>query len=688
MERRMTLDRDHRRLALALFCVLSFVYLLTSRAHLIIADEETMYLVTESLVQRGTFAQLPEADAGDAPRTVVQAKDGAIYAVTGPLQSLMAIPLFLVGHGLARFFPPAFYGYLTRFFVLLFNGPVQAATVAVLYLWGVDVGYRRRTALFVALTFGLASVSWFYARTFFAETLLTFWLVLGTWALYRYVRTASWPWMACAGLSLGLGIATKYVAAVIGPAYALVLLLALLQKRGPRQRLAWIGRTLVAGAVPFLLVVTLLFVFNHARFGSIWQTGYTRSDTRGSIRSWPATATPLVSWYGYLFSAGKGFFFFTPPAVLALWGFPPLLQRRRTLAVLLLAVSASYPLFYSLITSAWHGGGNWGPRYIVCITPFVLLAVGAFIDHGRFGRRWRVGLAAALFVVGFWVQLSVLFVNFGTYLFSDVPAPNQRFYPQDSPLGAQWRLWPRQLRRWQAYDHEALAGLPARDQAGFYTLAGDLYNIEVPEMAPYGRWTGERVSFYVYARPDEALTFTLTYSRSRAAGEAWEGLQVTYDGVKRATTLDRLAVTERDIQWQERVTVPADAVHVWPGHLTIRAPTWVPSEAGDPRALGVFLSEVQVFRDGERLSHRDVELPKPLPVSSAHPWSWRAMFWFYNPENARPADLWPWYVGTSGIPPRQARRLIVAFSAFSMMGLIASGVWFGRLWRRMTSPPG
>jgi hypothetical protein len=672
---------------MALFCVLSFFYILTSRAHLIIADEETMYLVTESLVQRGTFAQLPEAEAGDAPRAVVRAKDGAIYAITGPLQSLMSIPLFLVGRGLARFFPPSFSGYLTRFFVLLFNGPVHAATVAVLYLWGRDVGYRCRTALFVALTFAMASVSWFYARTFFAETLLTFWLVLGTWALYRYVRIESWPLMACAGLSLGLGIATKYVAAVIGPAYALVLLLTYFKKRGSRNRLIWVKRTLAAGAIPFLLIVGLLFVFNYVRFGSIWQTGYTRPDTRGSISSWSATATPLVSWYGYLFSAGKGFFFFTPPALLALWGFPPLIQRRRRLAILLLAVIASYPLFYSLVTSAWHGGGNWGPRYIVCVTPFVLLAVGAFIENGRFGRLWRMGIATALFVVGFWVQLSALFVNFGTYLFSDVPAPNQRFYPQDSPLGAQWRLWPGQLRRWQAYDHRALAGLSDQDQVGFYTLEGDLYNIEVPEMTPYGRWTGKQVSFYVYARPEEALTFSLTYSRSRSAGESWEGLQVIYDGFECATTLERLAVTERDIQWQERGTIPADAVHVWPGHLMIRTPTWVPDEMGDPRALGIFLTEVQFFRDGERLSHRNIELPKPLPVSSAHPWSWQAMFWFYNPENARPADLWPWYVGTSGIPPRRAQRFIIAFAALSVIGLALSGVWFDRSLRRLLSQP-
>ena len=155
-----------------------------------------MYAVTKGLVERGTFTQLEPEQAGDAPRALMRARDGNLYAVTGPLQSLLSVPFYLIGSWVARSFSPPFYGYFTRFFVCLFNSPVLAATAALLYLFSVDMGYRRRTSLFVALTYGLATVAWPYARTFFAETLHTFWLVLAAWAAYRYTHTGRWSWMA------------------------------------------------------------------------------------------------------------------------------------------------------------------------------------------------------------------------------------------------------------------------------------------------------------------------------------------------------------------------------------------------------------------------------------------------------------------------------------------------------------
>ena len=666
----MQINRSDIRLALALFCLLTCLYSLTSGAHIDSTDGETVYLVTEGLIERGTFAQLEPEQLGDSPRAVVRAHNGNLYAVTGPLQSLLTVPFYLTGSWVARAFPPPFYTYLTRFFVALFNSPVCAATAVLLYLFSVDMGYRRRTSLFVALTYGLATVAWPYARTFFAETLHTFWLVLAAWAAYRYTHTGRWSWMAMTGVAMGLGVATKYVMVVAGPALTLYLLLELRQRNGWRARCRWAGRTVLAGGLPFLLIIGALVMFNYARFGNLLETGYTSGDPGGAVGAWATTATPLVSWYGYLFSSGKGFFFFSPPALLVLWGMPAL-ARRRNETWLLLALAAAYPLFYGLVKGRWFGGANWGPRYIVCITPFLILPLGAFLERRDVARWLRVGSATLLFTLGFWVQMSTVFVNYNIHLFSDVPFERQLFHPTDSTLSAQWRLWSRQVKAWQQYDHALRA---SGEQ--FYVIDGGFHDIEVPDLAPFGRWMEEEGQLRIYAQPEQAVTIQIAYSRPRLADmEKWSGLHLVYDGAP-VTAEQRLAAeNERETQWIETLTIPADKIYIWPGTLIMTATTWLP-QSGDPRELSVFIERVNVLSDGALLPFQEANLPRPLPVSTAYPWSWQAMLWFYDPANARPFDAWPWYIWTSGLPLPQARTLIIILASVLCSGFVASAVWF------------
>lgn len=666
--------RSDARLALALLYLLTCLYCLTARVHIDIADAETMFIVTESLVEWGTFAQLEPEQTSNAPRVLARVPNGKLYAVTAPLQSLLTVPFYIVGSWVARAFPVPFYGYFTRFFVCLFNGPIQAATTTLLYLFGVDLGYRRRTALLVALVYGLATVTWPYARTFFAETLHTFWLVLVAWTMYRYTHTERWGWMALAGAAVGLGVATKYVMAVAGPAFLLYLVLESRRQPAGRTRWRWASRTVLAGGLPFVMIVGTLLLFNYARFGSLLETGVTTPERRGSIDTWAATATPLVSLYGLFFSSGKGFFFFSPPAVLSLWGVPALARRRRHETWLFLAVAASYPLFYSLVTSRWFGGANWGPRYIVCITPFLILPVGAFLERLDFARWWRVASTTTLCTLGLGIQMSTIFVDYSTYVFSDVPLDPQLFHPADSPLLAQWRLWPQQVATWQEYDHE----LRALDTE-FYIIDGGFYQVEVPDLAPFGRWMRERGRLRIYAQPEQALTIQITYSRSRQAdAEAadWSGLSLAYDGVP--VTSERRLIAERghETQWIETLTIAADDVHILPGTLEMTATTWMPQEFNDSRGVSVFVGYIDVLSDHEPLAASDAKLPRPMPVSAAHPWSWEAMRWFYDPFNARPFDMWPWHIWTSGIPLQQARIFIFVLTLVFGGGLVASTGWF------------
>lgn len=663
------IDRKDLTLAFSLALLLMSLYGLTSSGHIGSADGEVVYLVTESLVERSTFAV--ETVETETPLALVPGRNGEQYAVTGPLQSLLAIPLYLAGRGVASFFPALFEPFFTRFFVAFFNVPVTAATAALLYLFGVDLGYQRRTSLVTALAFGLGTVAWPYARTFFAESLHTFWLVFAAWAFYRYRRDERMIWSVAVGVALALGFATKYVMMVAGPAFLFYGTLLWL-RQGRRQRRGWFWRTVLGVGIPFLVLLSLLILFNYMRFGHFFETGYTRPETRGPISNWGTSAQPLVNWYGYFLSSGKGFFFFSPPAFLALWGWRALCRRHKLESLLFTGIILSYPLFYSLVTHLWFGGVNWGPRYIVCTTPFALLPLGAFLER-RDLKRWLIGGGTIVFLcLGVTAQIPNLLISYTTYALSDTPLEQQLFFPEKSPLSAHWQLWRQQWVAWRTFDHELRTS-----GEDFYLIDSGFHAIEVPEQAPYGRWMDSVGKFYIYAHPRRELLLSVTYARPKNTSPQasdWRGLRWTYDAMTFSGERYLLVENVHETQWQEVVRVPAPAVSSWPGELRLEAPADVP---GDERALSVFVSDVEFLQDGEVLAYRDVSLPRPLPPTIAYGWDWNAVFWFYDPAVPRPLDLWMWYVWTSGVRLSPARGLIATLVALWCAVLLTGFVILG-----------
>ena len=272
--------------------------------------------------------------------------------------------------------------------------------------------------------------------------------------------------------------------------------------------------------------------------------------------------------------------------------------------------------------------------------------------------------------------MSTVVANFNTYLFSDVPFERQLFHPADSTLLAQWRLWPRQVAAWRQYDHTVRAS-----GAQFYVIDEGFYDVEVPEMAPFGRWMGESGRLRIYARPQQDLTVRVAYSRPRPTeGGAVDplGLHFVYDGTPVVGERRQVAENERQTQWVDTLTIPASDVNIFPGTFVLTSTTWTPLELGDPRELSVFVERVEVLSDGLSLAAIEANLPRPLPVSTAYPWSWEAMFWFYDPLSAHPLDVWPWYIWTSGLPLAQAQRFIVILISALGACFVASGVWFIR----------
>ncbi len=134
-----------------LAALLTVIYTMSSSGKFHIVDEVSMYAVTESLALR------LEVDTNaiawtqwvNSPGEVLGAfgPDGQVYSKKGPALSFLAVPWYLLLHGIAGL--DVQFGQLQA--TLLFNGILTAWTAGLLWLTAVRLGYRDRTAMILGL---------------------------------------------------------------------------------------------------------------------------------------------------------------------------------------------------------------------------------------------------------------------------------------------------------------------------------------------------------------------------------------------------------------------------------------------------------------------------------------------------------------------------------------------------------
>ncbi|MFN8516342.1 MAG: glycosyltransferase family 39 protein [Chloroflexia bacterium] len=251
------------RHALALFLAFLGFYLLTLSGHFYAVDEETLYVQTESIVERGTIA-LPRGAWGMVLSPGSIDSDGPAYSIFPPGQSVAAVPFYLLGRALTPLFPAGQRGYILRFAVGLLNPFVTAMTVALLYPLARRLGYRGAVAAGLAICYGVATLGWPYSRTFFAEPLTALLLLASFYALRRATEAErpEWCWLVGAGALAALSIPVKPHAAVALPVLGLYLLGRTFARREWRSMVApallW-GAGMAAVLLPYVAVNLWVF---------------------------------------------------------------------------------------------------------------------------------------------------------------------------------------------------------------------------------------------------------------------------------------------------------------------------------------------------------------------------------------------------------------------------------------------
>jgi len=372
-------------------------------------DEHILAARSQSLALFGNFTQ-PQVFGNTRVQALIPLGDQATQIE--PAQAILGAGLYKLGVAFG------FGGGKTLF---LLNLILTVLTAGVVYRIVKVLDYRDEIAIWCSLFFGIGSIAWPYATTYFRDVLAMFFssvAILGwTEAVYRKERRSTF---AIALMIFGVigGVLSKNIVLVLVPALTISTIFhGALSRKERRAAHSWgmFGLLIVVLAVVTLLVSPIgpmaRFHWSYYRF---LLEHFQDSVKLGSFQA----------FLGPFLSPAKNIFIFSPPLVLSLIG---IFNWKRhgsfTLAAVLyvLLVSLSQALFYR---QSWAGVYGWGLRFMLPALP-AFIVVSSPVVEGLL--EWKNGR-------GKWILYSLLLLG-AAIQFSGVVIAWHRVYSEWQAVG-------------------------------------------------------------------------------------------------------------------------------------------------------------------------------------------------------------------------------------------------------------
>ncbi len=390
-------NRSHQLAAAWVFAILlvSYAYFWQSRDW----NSASRLMLTYALGDRGTI-QLDGLARQTGDRSYFR---GHSYSDKGPGYSLLALPPYLVvkqvfslpDHPRDR---PGFAHWPADYWVTLAtSGLLTAFAGLLLTLLAGRFGCGPRRSALVGLAYGLATPAYVYATLAYGHQASASFLLVAFALLWDDGRSRR-PRLR-AFVAGGLASYAAIIELSVGPVSA-ILGWFLLAKS---WRGEWPSATVAAFTLGALGPALILLSYNTLAFDSPLNLGYAyhviprfreihgRGNPLGLNPPDGSLATPL------LFGRYRGLLFYAPIVALAPLGWLAMARARRWSVLLVSFATCAVLFLINLSYPEWTGGWSTGPRLLVTLLPFALLAVAAAL--GAFGR-WVTVLALVLALAG------------------------------------------------------------------------------------------------------------------------------------------------------------------------------------------------------------------------------------------------------------------------------------------------
>lgn len=337
----------------------------------------------------------------------VKGADGKDYSWFGIGSALMSVPFYITAKLIG--IPPE--GLVSKI-----NQLVSAATVVLVFLFSLTLGFSRRASLSTSFFYGLGTMAWPLAKQPFDHNFETFFVLLSVYYMYRHVINKKDSYLFLSSIFLGIAFITRLTSIlVLLPLYILIIFY-YLKKYNFKDTLRLVARNIALFSITFLPFVCLILWYNYYRFGSVFETGYSLIAARTGLDFFTGTSL-LTGLNGFLASPGKGFFYYSPVAVFFFFSIKPFMRRHPGPAACFICIIISYLVFLSK-NIYWHGDWAWGPRYLFVITPFLMIPIAELFDSIIWPKKALLRkVVYSIFTVSLLIQLAAVSVAFQKYFF-------------------------------------------------------------------------------------------------------------------------------------------------------------------------------------------------------------------------------------------------------------------------------
>lgn len=343
--------------------------------------------------------------------------DGREYSWFGIGSVLAALPFYIAGKAA---------GGSPEHAVCMMNQFAGAATVVLVFLFTLSLGYTRRGSLTVSLFYGLGSMAWFYAKDSGDHALETFSILLSFYGMSRFSSGGRTSHLLLSSLAIGFASIVRPTSILAVPSLLILLIGRHLKREGLKAQTTALVKDLACFSCVLLPFAAVWLWYNHYRFGSVFETGHNLMALRLGVDYF--TGTPMLNGLlGLLASPGKGFFFFSPVALLFFPAIRDFGRKHPLVSLCFIGTILSFLLFYAK-NAYWHGSNGWGPRYLFAVTPFLIIPTAELLDS----LSWRKEpvfrrVVYAIFAFSVAIQLASVSVNVSNYFVYLQTEKNIRF---------------------------------------------------------------------------------------------------------------------------------------------------------------------------------------------------------------------------------------------------------------------
>lgn len=375
----------------------------------ILTGSENYYFHTDASYLRYEVAKsiVEQTDVSIPDGLGVRGKDGRDYSWIAPGSALLATPFYLVGK---------LTGTKPEILVSFINPLFAAGTAVLLFLFAQTLGYSLKSSLFVSLLYSLGTIAWPLSKQAFDHPLETFFILLSVYFLHRYTGREKTRYIFFAGGAAGMAILTRPTSILLLLAAIVFLSIYYSNKSKIIDNIKHLVRDVTLFLIGILPFASISLWYNHYRFGSVFETGYSLIAARTGLDFFTGTSL-LTGLIGFLFSPGKGFFFYSPITILFFICIRAFIRKNPEVAGCMIFLIISYFIVLSK-NIYWHGDWTWGPRYLLAVTPAFVLPIAHLIDSDLWNKKSFRQVTYGIFCISITIQLVAVSVDPYKYFYN------------------------------------------------------------------------------------------------------------------------------------------------------------------------------------------------------------------------------------------------------------------------------